>query len=186
MGAPGPDSRTRDRTIPNPLHSQFHASFNAILISAPFMRIHFICTGNIYRSRLAEAYCASCCGPGIHVFSSGVAAGSNGDFPISPYAADILTQYALTSYAAPRWQRTTAALVHASDVLVFMEPEHRIFCQDWIEPERQRMQVWDVEDVGPIPASEIAPKVDRTFAIIRKRTDALLATLGLRHTGLSS
>lgn len=147
------------------------------------MRIHFICTGNIYRSRLAEAYCASRCGTGIEVLSSGIRAGCNGDGRISPYAADILANYALASYAAAHWRRTTAALVRASDVLVFMEGEHHRFCEDWIEPERQRIEVWDVEDVGPIQASEIPNKVDRTFGIIRQRTDALLAALRLRNAG---
>ncbi|HUA98057.1 MAG TPA: hypothetical protein VMA34_06995 [Terracidiphilus sp.] len=142
-------------------------------------RIHFICTGNIYRSRLAEAYCASRSGPEVQVFSSGIGAGLNGTAPISPYAADALAAFGLTSHASAHWQRTTAALVRASDLLVFMETEHRIFCQDWIEPARQRMEVWGIEDVGPIEAAAIAAKVDRTFAIIRQRTDALLAALGL-------
>jgi hypothetical protein len=31
------------------------------------MTIHFICTGNIYRSRLAEMYCASKGVPGLFV-----------------------------------------------------------------------------------------------------------------------
>jgi protein-tyrosine-phosphatase len=150
------------------------------------MRIHFICTGNIYRSRLAEAYCASRCGTGIHVFSSGIEAGLNGDAPISSYAADLLTNYALVSYAAAHWQRTTAALVHESDVLVFMEAEHRRFCEDWIEPERQRIEVWEVEDVGSIQAAEITNKVERTFGIIRQRTDTLLATLALGNIGRAS
>lgn len=147
------------------------------------MRIHFICTGNIYRSRLAEAYCASRCRTGIHVFSSGIEAGLNGDAPISSYAADLLTNCALVSYAAPYWQRTTPALVHESDVLVFMEAEHRCFCEDWIEPERQRIEVWEAEDVGSIQAAEIAKKVERTLGIIRQRTDILLGTLALGNVG---
>lgn len=142
------------------------------------MRIHFVCTGNIYRSRLAEAYCASVCDTAIQVLSSGIAAGKNGDAPISSYAAEILARYSLTSYAAPNWQRTTEALVRASDVLVFMEAEHLKFCEDWIVPDRQHIEVWGVEDVGPIAAAEIAKKVERTFAVIRQRTDALLAGLG--------
>ena len=36
------------------------------------MTIHFICTGNIYRSRLAEAYCASKRVAGLCVLSSGI------------------------------------------------------------------------------------------------------------------
>jgi len=143
------------------------------------MRIHFVCTGNIYRSRLAEAYCKSRCVPGTHVFSSGIAAGRNGDAPISPYAADVLNQYGLLSFAAKGWQPTTAALVRMSDVLILMESEHRLFCQDWIEPARQRVEVWGIEDVGPIHPKEIPGEVEQTFKIIRRRTDELLSGLGV-------
>jgi protein-tyrosine-phosphatase len=142
--------------------------------------IQFICTGNIYRSRLAEAYCASKQIPGVRVLSTGVAAGKNGDASISPYAADVLTRYGINSYAAKSWQRTTAALVRASDVLVFMEPEHQRFCETWIEPGRHQVEVWGIEDIGPIDAARIPDEVERTFSMIRQRTDVLLAELGLR------
>jgi protein-tyrosine-phosphatase len=150
-------------------------------ILVPAVTIHFICTGNIYRSRIAEAYCASKCAPGTGVLSSGIAAGLNGVAPISPYAADVLSKYGLSPYAAKHWQPTTASLVRVSDVLVFMETEHFQFCKDWIEPARQRTEVWGIEDVGQIEAVEIPGKVERTFAIIRQRTDALLAALGLSN-----
>ncbi len=139
--------------------------------------IHFVCTGNVYRSRLAEAYCASKRVSGIRAMSSGIAAGLNGDAPISPYAAEVLAQYRLDRYAATRWQPTTAALVRVSDVLVFMESEHRRFCEKWLEPARQRIEVWEIEDVGPLAANEIASKVQRTFRRIQQRTDELLTTL---------
>jgi protein-tyrosine-phosphatase len=149
----------------------------------PVMRIHFVCTGNIYRSRLAEAYCASRCGTEIEVSSSGIAAGMNGDTPIASWAADILGRHGLTSFAAAHWQRTTEGIVRASDVLVFMEAEHRRFCEDWIEPARQRIEVWGVEDIGPIEPTEIAGKVERTFAAICGHTGILLANLRLPETG---
>ena len=141
--------------------------------------IQFICTGNIYRSRLAEAYCASKRLQGIRVLSSGIEAGKTGDASISPYAADVLTRHGIISYAAKRWQRTTAALIGASDVLVFMELEHRRFCEDWIEPSRHRVEVWGIEDVGAIEVTRIADTVDRAFMRIRQRTDALLTDLEL-------
>ena len=144
------------------------------------MRIHFICTGNIYRSRLAEAYCNSRCVLGLQVSSSGIAAGREGDAAISPYAADVLARYGLRSHAAAHWQRTTPALVQASDVLVFMESEHRSFCEEWIDATRQRIEVWGIEDVGPIAQTEIANKVERTFTIIRQRTDSLMTLLSRR------
>jgi protein-tyrosine-phosphatase len=139
--------------------------------------IHFVCTGNIYRSRLAEAYCASRSIPGVHVSSSGIAAGRNDIVPISPYAAEILNRFGIDSWAAKHWQRTTAALVEASDVLVFMEAEHHRFCETWIDLVRQRIEVWAIEDLGPIPADAIPRKVELTFRMIRQRTDTLLASL---------
>ena len=144
-----------------------------------FLRIHFVCSGNIYRSRLAEAYCNSRCVPGLETSSSGIIAGLNGIAAISPYAADVLARYGLLGYAAAHWQRTTRELVKASDVLVLMEPIHRRFCGKWIE-ERQRIEVWDIEDVGPIDPMEIPDKVERTFARIRQRTDVQLRDLGFK------
>jgi hypothetical protein len=67
-----------------------------------------------------------------------------------------------------------------------MEAKHRRFCEDWIEPERQRIEVWEVEDVGSVQAAEIAKKVERTFGIIRQRTDTLLGTLALGNIGRAS
>ena len=144
---------------------------------ASLTNIHFVCTGNIYRSRLAEAYCVSKGVPGIHVTSSGIAAGRDGNVAISPWAVAVLNRYGLASYAAPGWQRSTAALVKASDVLVFMESEHEGFCAEWIEPGRHRVEVWAIEDIGPMEFSKIPEKVERTFAMIRQRTDELLKAL---------
>lgn len=141
--------------------------------------IHFICTGNIYRSRLAEAYCASKRIPDLRVFSSGIAAGRDGDALISPYAAEALARYNLGGFASARWQRTTAALVESSDVLVFMEAEHQRFCANWIEPARQRIEVWEIEDVGTLEAAKIPAKVESTFQLIRHRADLLLNDLDL-------
>lgn len=147
-------------------------------MAAP-ITIHFICTGNIYRSRLAEAYCASKGIPGIRVVSSGIAAGRDGIASISPYAADALAAYHLSGYAAGHWQRTTASLLRASDVLVFMELEHHRFCESWVEPARQRIEVWGIEDIGPTDAAKVPAKVERTFQLIRLRTDLLLNALGM-------
>lgn len=141
--------------------------------------IHFVCTGNIYRSRLAEAYCASRRVPGVRILSSGIAAGRDGKALISPYAAEALSKHDLSGFAAPGWQRTTPSLVQACDVIVFMEAEHHRFCETWIEHPRQRIEVWAIEDIGPMDVADIPAKVERTFQLIRQRCDALLKELGL-------
>jgi protein-tyrosine-phosphatase len=137
----------------------------------------------MYRSRLAEAYCASRHVPGVQPLSSGILAELNSDSLISPYAAEVLIRYRGLPPSAHKWQQTTQALVKMSDVLVFMESEHRRFCENWIEPNRQRVEVWEIEDVGPMDAEKIAEKVERTFGMIRRRTDMLLAALGRGSEG---
>lgn len=141
------------------------------------MKIHFVCTGNVYRSRLAEAWCVSRQIPGVEVSSSGIAAGRESPAPISPWAAAELDRRGLSSFAAKHWQRSTPELIAASDVVVFMESEHRHFCREWVEPARQTIEVWAIEDIGPIPAEDIPGAVERTFRRIRERTDSLLETL---------
>lgn len=47
------------------------------------MVIHFICTGNIYRSRMAEASCVSRGVPGVSVLSSGTQTVLNGGVSIA-------------------------------------------------------------------------------------------------------
>jgi protein-tyrosine-phosphatase len=145
------------------------------------MIIHFVCTGNIYRSRLAEAYCKSKGVSGLDVMSSGIQTILNGGLPIASYAADILRAYGLERFAVPSWQQTTAALVRASDVLVFMEREHYHFCKDWVDSSRQRFEIWQIPDVGSeVGATEIMTKVEQAFATIRRQTDSLLAKFARR------
>lgn len=139
------------------------------------MTIHFICTGNIYRSRIAEAYCASKGVSGLRVLSSGTGTVLNRGIPIAPYAALILREQGLEHSAAREWRQTTPDLVRASDILVFMEREHFGFCEGWIDPVRQRFEIWEIPDIGTIDAAEIMSAVSRTFDMIRQRTDALLA-----------
>ena len=93
-----------------------------------------------------------------------------------------LAMHGLLSYAAPRWQRTTADLVQASDVLVFMEAEHQRFCGRWVEPARQRIEVWEIEDIGPLETAKIPAKVEQTFQLIRERVDLLLRELRLARS----
>lgn len=142
------------------------------------MVIHFICTGNIYRSRMAEAYCVSRCVPGVSVLSSGTQTVLNGGVSIARYAAETLRAHGLEHFASASWKQTTPALVRQSDILVFMEDEHHRFCLDWIDPRRQRVQIWGVHDIGSgAKPAEFRAAAERTFATLKAHTDLLLAGL---------
>lgn len=110
--------------------------------------------------------------------SSGILTKLNRGIPIASYAVRVLSERGLEHFAAHSWQQTTAALVRASDVLVFMEREHYRFCEDWLDPVRQWVEIWDIPDVRQVDAAQIMTEVEQTFAMIRQRTDMLLTTLG--------
>lgn len=142
------------------------------------MTIHFVCTGNIYRSRLAEAYWASRCVPGLRVSSSGIGTILNRGVTIAPYAARMVEEHGLERFVAPTFRQTTPELVRASDVLVFMEREHHRVCEGWIDHSQQTVEVWEIADVGPVDVACMMTTVRRTFALIAQKTDTLLITLG--------
>ncbi len=62
------------------------------------MLILFVCMGNSYRSRLAEAYMNSLGLPGIVVGSAGVFAAENLNGPITKYAKDLIHEHGLEKY----------------------------------------------------------------------------------------
>ena len=110
--------------------------------------------------------------------SSGIGTKLNRGSPIAPYAVRVLSERGIERFAAPSWQQTTAALLRASDILVFMEREHYNFCKDWLDPVRQKVEIWDIPDVGPVDAAQIMAEVEQTFEMIEQRTDMLLTALG--------
>jgi protein-tyrosine-phosphatase len=140
------------------------------------MTLHFICTGNIYRSRLAQAYIRSKSIPGLSVISSGTHTSWNGGMSIAPYATEMLRSHGLEAHASPSFQQTTKVLIEGSDILVFMEREHHHFCKGWLDRRRQKIAIWNVPDIGP-PPPEIMVQVKRTFGIIRERADELLIAM---------
>ncbi len=153
------------------------------------MHIHFVCTGNLYRSRMAEAYLRSKAVPGLEVTSSGVLAEAQGAGSISRYADRVLTGRGLSPHAAPSWRQTDPALLRAADYVVFMMDEHRAFCQEHFEFYDRPHAVWGVPDldVVQIPsgidaderAAILLSEAERTFDRIAERVDALLVALDL-------
>jgi protein-tyrosine-phosphatase len=151
------------------------------------MLIHFICTGNSYRSRLAEAYLNAQAVPGLTAMSSGIHAQRNEHGPITWYAARIIKHHQLVPFMSLCWKQTDAASLEAADELVFMAEEHRAYCQEHFVLAKRPFRVWDVPDVDPllIPESAAASEretilvreTERTFERITKLVDELIAQL---------
>lgn len=134
------------------------------------MHIHFICRGNIWRSRLAEAYARRWLSDhrvmdDIAVSSSGIEAEYSpvNDLPEHTQAA--MGRLGIIEYAAADWTQTTQGLIDAADIVVFLnndvwkEAKHRFRVPPdraivWHIPDR-----FDIEDQVVSATSELLNQV---------------------------
>jgi len=157
------------------------------------MHIHFVCSGNSYRSRLAEAYLKSKLGSKeIKVSSSGIEASLHkfGNGPICWYAMRLMKRNALIEFMS--WQQqTTKELLSGVDLLICMRQEHLDFCQNGMGYTGE-FEVWDVPDLnemdGFMPSTQSGLETDinhielteQTFRLIVEKVDKLIE--GLRNS----
>ncbi len=143
------------------------------------MKAHFVCRGNTYRSRLAEAYFNSLAIPDWSAVSSGIEASDNLNGPITTYAARILAAHDIATYGKASWAQSTKENLEESDVVVFMNKDVYLECSDKIRPVLQKYYVWSVEDVNPrgLDAETIESLTDATFAEIVEEVSSLVRLL---------
>ncbi len=111
-------------------------------------KMHFICRGNTFRSRLAEAYLQK--QGWMNCSSSGIEATQNQNGHVTWYGQWIAKQEAIDPFLTPTWQQTTESLLIGSDRLVFLD-------QDIYQEASTRwsitrpIEVWQVHDVTGLP-----------------------------------
>lgn len=140
------------------------------------MNVHFVCAGNVYRSRLAEALLNSSCLPGVRASSSGTIAAENLNGPVSWTALRLLKRNGLISFMSPHWTQTTPQLLAAADLVVFMEPAIYQACAVEFAFAGGAFEVWDVPDVNDprFPEQLVTPGDDTRIIAITEATFALL------------
>ena len=111
------------------------------------MKIHFVCSGNTFRSRLAEAYTKSKNIPGLEVSSSGIYAHENRNGAICSYTADILEEEDLFKYASIHWTQSTKEIIDQQDMVIFMDQEHYDFCRGELKCELDNYEIWNIVDM---------------------------------------
>ncbi len=148
------------------------------------MIIHFICWGNTYRSRLAEAYLNSKNSSGLKSISSGILASTNESGPISWYAQRIIENEKLVPFESLGWQQTTKEILKQGDFTIFIQQEPYDYCRKKLDFTQKDYEIWDIKDMyeflfsslGMRPATEMEKikASEETFKIIKRKIDDLI------------
>ncbi len=143
------------------------------------MEIHFVCLGNTYRSRLAEAYFNSLAIRGVHAVSSGI---QGGEQPMATrwFAEKILEERGLSAFTRKAARQTTKENIRHGDLVVFFKRETLAFCKQWLDARRQQWTVWNISDVDVNwPAVRLMRVSEQTFRSIKRHVDQLKKTYAL-------
>jgi protein-tyrosine-phosphatase len=152
-----------------------------------FMHIHFVCTGNAYRSRLAECYLKSKQLPGIIVSSSGTKAEKEYDKngPISWTAMRLIQRHHLIPFLKPLSETTTEQMLAQADLIIFLKREHYDYAKEHLRYTKTNYEIWHVPDLGDFPEVEAILKDERwriemtekTFEEIQHKIDEFVEKL---------
>lgn len=140
------------------------------------MIIHFVCLGNIYRSRLAETYLNSKRLTDIKVISSGIKASENDNRPISWLTQRLFEVYKLVPFEKPNWTQTTEQLLDSADLTIFFDKKYYDCCVEEFKFHSDQFEIWDIKDLdGNIKEHVEKIRVtEETFNLIRQKVDDLV------------
>lgn len=153
------------------------------------MIIHFVCRGNAYRSRLAEAYLNSKKISHIRAISSGIEEGIHRKIngPITWLAERILQNNSLVPFMSLDSKQTSKLLLDKSNLVIFFNEKYAEFCKESYSFKNSSYEVWNILDVDDFGLTsdkqsreDEAKKIDiseKTFKEIKKRIDGLIKRL---------
>lgn len=145
------------------------------------IKIHFICSGNTFRSRMAEAYLNSKT-MNLRATSSGIEAGEIPQPPLSVYAQPILNRLGILNLTQEKPTKTYLKLLQEADWVIFMAEHHFHYCQS-LGYEGQNFEIWQVLDlterglVGKVDEEILHQNAEEIFEEIRKKIEGLIERL---------
>jgi len=137
---------------------------------APTARVLFVCTGNYYRSRFAEAvfnHLAMSWGLPWRAFSRGLAVHlASGD--LSPHTARALAERGIDRGATgpTRVSLARGDLESAQTVVAIDESEHRPLLRAQFPDWEDRVTYWDIEDVELASPELALPELERRVSAL--------------------
>lgn len=152
------------------------------------MSIHFVCTGNLYRSRLAEAYLKSKHLPNIEVSSSGTHAQIQQKGTIGWMTQRLALRHRLIPYLKENWSQTEAHHIENSDLVIFIGEHNYEYClKNFTKPKKH--EVWDIPDFDDKKSNGMPINLDHekeyvsisedTYKLITEKVDNLIETNNL-------
>jgi protein-tyrosine-phosphatase len=128
--------------------------------------IHFVCRGNVYRSRLAEAYAVSLLAKNgsMVVSSSGIEADKALSGDVDPETVRLLKLDALSHHLSPTWHHTTQEDIDKNDIIVFMSKSLFAQANKQFKIPAEKARIWGV------------PDIDGIYPIIKKSVEELIKT----------
>lgn len=142
------------------------------------MKIHFVCVGNTYRSRLAEAYLNAKKLQNVLCISSGIHADNNDQGPTSPYTQRVLEHHNLIRYSKSGWTQTTKSLLDWADVTIFFDTTTYEHCISVFKFHSKTSGVWNIHDIDRDDSEEVKNiNCEHTFHDIARNIDLLLTTM---------
>jgi protein-tyrosine-phosphatase len=141
------------------------------------VKLHIVCTGNTFRSRLAEAYINSKKIKGLHVSSSGILAESNHTGPITWFGMKIIKENNLVPFMSNYWTQTTLKELKENDFIIFMEHSHLNWCRENLDYKGDNYVVLNVADLYPDKQKTVFDNVmetDEIFSELKYKIDKLI------------
>ncbi len=147
-----------------PFYTYWNFSLNeAIKYIHPI--VHFVCRGNTFRSRLAEAYFNKVKSERIKVISSGIQASENQNGHISYLGKYILKKHHYKNYKKS-WTQTTQANIDASTIVIFVSPTVFTDAQDMFDLSATKYQVWSIPDVRQGEYANSEAKAEEVYKML--------------------
>lgn len=142
-------------------------------MQAPLRRVLFLCSGNFYRSRYAEAlfnHQARAADWPWRAFSRGLSTHLiGGDLSIHTRRALLRRGIALAQTGPTRRHLTRADLVSAAHVVALKESEHRPIIRARFPDHDSRVEYWRVHDLDAASPAETLAAIDAQVARLAKK-----------------
>jgi len=139
-------------------------------------KILFVCRGNIFRSRLAEAYFNKLRPDSYIASSSGVEASRFGAKYASEPARKLAKKYQLELSLSPI--QTTQETLDSADVIVFVKDDVYKEAKNMFKINESKVVVWDVYDIYEYPMFML-PNIrrERSWQAIKNGVEELIQSL---------